>query len=352
MNDTMQILAIYIHMRRYHPLAMNEKQRIVFVAAIWVGVVAAAALIGCRPTTHPVEPSTLGVARSTSALERVLREPGPVRVQTVVGADWKVTRAGLINLEHPKAVAAGLQDGPEPIQVVFHVLHHPTRGLFLIDTGVERALRDDPERAAIRGLVARVAQVRSMQVRNDTASWLAAQRKPLAGVFLTHLHLDHVSGMPDVPDQTPIFAGPGETSERKAENFFVAGVIDRALEGKGPIREWRFSRDPDGVFAGVLDVFSDGTVWALFVPGHTRGSTAYLARTPDGPALFVGDACHTAWGWEHGVEPGTFSSDQPQSAESLRRLRSFVAKHPEIEVRLGHQSLHTQPVARRLRPPS
>jgi len=89
----------------------------------------------------------------------------------------------------------------------------------------------------------------------------------------------------------------------------------------------------------VLDVFGDGTVWALAVPGHTPGSTAYLARTPTGPVLLVGDACHTAWGWENGVEPGKFSADLPKSADSLARLKRLVARHPEIDVRLGHQAL-------------
>jgi hypothetical protein len=51
----------------------------------------------------------------------------------------------------------------------------------------------------------------------------------------------------------------------------------------------------------------------------------------------VGDACHTSWGWDHGVEPGTFSKDQPESAESLQQLQALVKRHPTIDVRLGHQ---------------
>ena len=59
-------------------------------------------------------------------------------------------------------------------------------------------------------------------------------------------------------------------------------------------------------------------------PGHTRGSTAYLVRTPQGPVLLTGDACHTRWGWEHDVEPGNFSGDvarqrgEPRPAAAAR----------------------------------
>lgn len=80
-------------------------------------------------------------------------------------------------------------------------------------------------------------------------------------------------------------------------------------------------------------------MWALHVPGHSPGSTAYLARTPKGPVLFTGDACHTEFGWQHGVEPGTFSLDQPRSEISLLALEALKARHPNIDVRLGHQTL-------------
>ena len=120
-------------------------------------------------------------------------------------------------------------------------------------------------------------------------------------------------------------------------NLFVRSQTDDALEGKGALREWSRVPDPGGAFEGVVDVFGDGTVWAIAVPGHTDGSTAYLARTPTGPVLFTGDACHTTWGWDNGVEPGTFSSDRPRSRVSLDRMRAFVAKHPTIDVRVGHQ---------------
>jgi len=53
--------------------------------------------------------------------------------------------------------------------------------------------------------------------------------------------------------------------------------------------------------------------------------------------LYTGDACHTRWGWDHGVEPGTFSSDVERSAESLARLAKLAAEHPSLRVHLGHQ---------------
>jgi len=319
---------------------MTTRTRLWLAFGLTVASTAAlVALVGFRPTTHPSEAARIGVVRSSDEMEATLASPGPVRVETIVGADWEVDRSGLVNLSHPEAKRAGLEDGPEPIHIYLHVLRHPTRGTFLVDTGVERALRDDPEQAAIRGMVASFMGVEKMKVSTDTASFVAQEKGAIAGVFLTHLHLDHVSGMPDVPKAATVFTGPGEAAARGALNVFVQGSTDRALAGHPPLAELPFAADPSGRFAGVLDLFGDQSVFAIWVPGHTPGSVAYLARTPTGPVLFVGDTCHTAWGWQHGVEPGTFTADHARNATSLAALRALAERHPAMTVRLGHQEL-------------
>ncbi|HET9452044.1 MAG TPA: MBL fold metallo-hydrolase [Aggregicoccus sp.] len=296
-------------------------------------------LSACSASSHSTQPAALGQPSRAQALLAVLEQPGPLEVQTVRSTGWAVTRAGLINLEHPKAKAAGLTDGDEPIEVSFHVLRHPRFGTFIIDTGVERALRDAPERAAVRGRIARELHVEKMDFAQPLGDWLAKEATPVAGVFFTHLHLDHVSGAPDLARGTPIYAGPGETRSRAFLHLLTRSSIDRALEGLPPVSEWGFTPDPDGRFAGVVDVFGDGSLFALWTPGHSAGSTAYLARTPTGPVLFTGDTSHTAWGWEHDVEPGEFTGDHALNAKSLATLRTLVKEHPAISVRLGHQAL-------------
>jgi N-acyl homoserine lactone hydrolase len=306
-----------------------------FVAA----VVATTLLAGCSFSSHPTKPSALGTTRSSAELLAVIDEPGPIEVETIGSADWAVERSGLVNLDHPKAKSAGLKNEDEPIQIYFHVVRHPTRGMYIVDTGIERALRDDPEHAAVRGIVASFMHRERMKIHVPLGEWLSQHEEPLRGVLLTHLHLDHVMGMPDVPKGTPIFAGPGETSAQSIMNIAVRPSIDRTLEGQAPIEEWQYQADASGRFAGVLDVFGDGTLWALSTPGHTPGSTAFVARTPKGPILLTGDTCHTAWGWKNEVEPGSFTSDHAGNAESLARLRTLVREHPSIDVRLGHQAL-------------
>ncbi len=291
----------------------------------------------CAYSSHAVRDSDLGKPIGAKAMEAALDLPGPVTVDTVVSADWIVPLAGLLNLGHAKAKAAGLSDRDEPMQIYFHALRHPSRGLWVVDTGIAKDFKDHPADLGIGWLVARELHLEKMTTRNALGPWLASQKEPLAGVMLTHLHIDHISGMPDVPRGTPTFAGPGETTPRAATNLVLAGSIDGLLAGHGPLRQWQYQADPDGVFEGLLDVFGDGSVFAIFAPGHTPGSTAYAVRTPQGPVLLVGDNCHTRWGWDHGVEPGHFTGDQTKNAVSLGRLKALAARHPAMVVRLGHQ---------------
>lgn len=314
----------------------------ILLGAVVVVLGGAIGLSSCAVTSHAVKPSALGTASGSRAMVAVIDTPGPVTVETIASVDWVVDRGGLINLSHEKAKAAGLKDGEEPIQVFFHVLRHPVHGTFIVDTGVEKLLRDEPSKAAVRGPVASFMKLQKMTFHQPLGEWVAREKR-LDGVFLTHLHLDHVTGMPDVPRGTPIYAGPGEATARGALNFAVRPSTDRALEGQEPISEWRPSADADGRFAGVIDVFGDGSVWAIHVPGHTPGSMAYLARTPSGPVLMVGDTCHTAWGWKNGVEPGSFTADRAANSVALEQLRALAAEHPTMSVRLGHQTLDAAP---------
>lgn len=294
--------------------------------------------LGCAPTSHPVAPANLGAATSWAAFEARIDEPGPVKLTRVDAADWEVDLSGLLNLDHQKAQAAGLEDRPEPVRIYFYVLEHPTRGTFLVDTGVARSIAQRSDDMPVGWMVRQAMNLDALQVHVDTATWIERHGKPLSGVFLTHLHLDHVLGLQDIPKTTPIYVGPGEAHESRFLHLFSRGTISDNLEGFGPLRELSVPAPGNAPF-GVIDLFGDGSVYGLHLPGHTAGSMAFLVRTPEQPHLITGDGCHTAWGWENDVEPGTFNADQELAVQSFEKLRSFASAHPNLRVHLGHQEL-------------
>lgn len=289
-----------------------------------------------KATNHPTTPAKIGQPVTAGRMESLIDQPGPIEVKTI-GADWEADLSGLLNLNDPKAVQAGLKDKKEPIKVFVHVIRHPTEGLFLIDSGVARSFVEDPANVGVGWVLRNYAGIKSMRPEKSTAEVINDEAAPLKGVFLTHMHLDHVSGLPDIPKDVPIYVGPGETQSSLAMNFFVQGTNDRLLHGRPPLQELVIPKDADGKFEGVIDVFGDGTYFAIHSPGHTQGHVAFVARTPGGPVLLTGDVCHTRWGWENSVEPGTFLQDRDPSRTSLLRLKALSERHPNMLVKLGHQ---------------
>jgi N-acyl homoserine lactone hydrolase len=296
-------------------------------------------LQSCTLTSQPLGKPALGKASSSAEMERLVDQPGSIQLETINSADWSVPLSGLLNLKSPEAMQAGLKDRDEPIHVYAHLLKHPQRGNYLVDTGVSRKIVDDPGKAGLNWALSRVMHLEKLQIKKSTAEILQDMNGKLSGVFFTHLHLDHISGMPDIPDDVPLYIGASETTARNFMNIFVHGASNQLLSNKQPLQEWNFQPDPQHKFEGIVDIFEDGSVFAISVAGHTPGSIAYLIRTTQGPVLLTGDTCHTRWGWEHTVEPGDFTQDSANNLTNLKRLKNLVASHPKIEVRLGHQKL-------------
>ncbi|MCB9759701.1 MAG: MBL fold metallo-hydrolase [Alphaproteobacteria bacterium] len=285
-------------------------------------ILSLALLPACALSRHP---SVAVTAASVSAPP--LAEPGPLTLESVVSARWSVPLSGLVNLENPDA--AGLVDGDVPIVLPVHVLTHPERGAFVIDTGA-------PADLSVMGPLVG-GFLGDMEVVDPMADILARQSAPLAGVLITHMHLDHILGLADIPVETPIYAGPGELEVRQASNALLRRPYKRLLDDRAPLQSWDWT--DAGTLGGLpaIDVLGDGSLWALSVPGHTPGSTAYLARTVDGPVLFTGDCAHLQWSWTSGVEAGSYTADHAQHRQSLAALRQLAAQIDGVQVFTGHE---------------
>lgn len=297
---------------------------------------AALSLAACATpaTRHAVTPSPLGVAARPGALDASLAQPGVIAFQRLAFARWTNGRGAFIDMDDPATLAAGIAAGSETATIYAYVLDHPRRGRFVIDTGASDALE------ARVGPIMRwgLRQLSPTVIRTTEEAF--GEGPPIQGVFLTHLHFDHSGGLIDLAPGAPVHIGPGDARERNRLNLLLGSPANAILRGHGPLNEWAFQPDPSGAFEGVLDIFGDGSVWALHVPGHSPGSTAYLINTTEGPKLVTGDAVSTRLEWEQSLRQ--VGPDPDRGLISADRLRAFAAAHPGVEVFLGHQSLDGQ----------
>ncbi len=296
-----------------------------------VATLIAAGLTACATVTthHPVAVSELGQASLTSRLEASLQRPGAVTFERIRFASWIAGRGTLIDRDDPRTLS--IPEGTEEVVIYAYVVDHPQFGRFMIDAGVSAQLP-----ARVNWVMRRALANLNVQVDRTTGEWLAGRPAP-RGVFLTHLHFDHIGGLLDIAPSTPVYLGPGEAGERNRYNALLGHPADAILRGYGPLREWPFLPDPDGRFDGLVDILGDGSIWAIHAPGHTAGSTAYLVNATDGPKLIVGDAASTDLVWEAGMPQPLPDEAQRRAERSRLQLRAFAAAHPRIKVFLGHQ---------------
>ena len=299
------------------------------VLALLAPTLIAALSAGCAVVDHPTTPN-LSPAASATSWDEVFAKPAVIEHEALISARWKVPLSGMLDLDHPEAKRAGKEDAPTDIVLPVHVLRHPEHGVFIIDSGVT-----DP---VISLGVAELAFDDPIEVVDPIESILARESLPFGGALITHFHLDHVLGIPALPEGSSVFIGPGELEATSVQNAATRSVFNEVVDGRAAFREWQVDEaQAMGPIKRAIDVFGDGSLWALHMPGHTSGSMAFVAQTTSGPKLFTGDTSHTRWGFEHDVTPGTYTADHAANADSLHQLVELKAAFPQLEVFFGHE---------------
>lgn len=295
-------------------------------------VIASILVVSCQSAYHHTMEHEIGSPVSESEMEKLLDEKTEIKVEMINAANWEVDLNGLLDLSHPKAKAAKIENKKYPVHVYTYLVKHPKFGNFLIDSGLSNELKTNPEKLGLGFLIRKVMNLDALKIVKTTSEIKSELNGKINGVFFTHLHIDHIMGVPDLDKETPLYIGKTESSHKYFMNLFTYNATDAFFEGKNPLIEL-----PTDKYK-IIDFFGDKTLFVLSVPGHTSGSLAFIIKTNEGPVLIAGDTSHTKWGWENDVPPGKFTRDDEGNLKSLLWLKSLYKKHPSMKVYLGHEN--------------
>jgi N-acyl homoserine lactone hydrolase len=304
-------------------------------------IVVAGCLTACAvpATRHTTDTSHQGTPVSIEKMLTDLKQPGIIEFNKIAVAHWNGPRKIFLDLGSNIAKQNKLENVTEQATLFFYPILHPTEGLLLIDTGIAENVKQDSG-----FLVRKLFLDRMTLYPGKTTSGLLRQfDSEISAVFLTHLHVDHIVGLPDIKKSTPIYIGANETSNRHWSHWFYGDTFNNLLRDFGNLQEWSFVTFEESAedTAQAIDIFDDGSIWAINVPGHTPGSIAYLVNSTTGPQLITGDAIHTRIGWELRVPQSGLASIslREQEQESSNFLHELVGQNPQIKVHLGHQEI-------------
>jgi glyoxylase-like metal-dependent hydrolase (beta-lactamase superfamily II) len=262
--------------------------------------------------------------------EEILSHLQPITVRTYSTGVNQTTLSGIMNLEHEKA--QNIADKVIDIPVNVFLVQHQDFGAYLIDAGLDQSYVHSPY-GTMRGLMVESYLAKGSQEPNThIAAILDKEKIQLQGVWLTHLHFDHTAGIVDLPKDIPYVVGQ---NERYANfRFFMQS---EHLAGIENLYEIDFAEGIDLPPLGKgVDVFGDGSLWAISSSGHSAGHVIFLINGIDEQVLVTGDACNTLYQFDTGIGPGTYSSDLEGGQEVLERIIIFKERYPEVKLVFGH----------------
>ena len=261
----------------------------------------------------------------------ILSNPQPITIRTYSTGINQTTLAGIMNLEHEQA--QDINDKVIDIPVNVGLVQHQEFGAYLIDAGsgcilCSQSLRHDERHHGQAPYLAKGSQ----EPNTHIAAILEQENIQLQGVLLTHLHMDHTAGIVDLPKDIPYVVGKNERYVNF--RFFMHGDH---LAGIDELQEIDFAEGIDLPPLGkAVDVFGDGSLWAISSSGHSAGHVIFLINGIDEQVLFTGDACNDHYQFETGIGPGTYSSDLEGGQEVLERIILFKERYPEVKLVYGH----------------
>jgi N-acyl homoserine lactone hydrolase len=184
------------------------------------------------------------------------------------------------------------KDAFVPIPIPAFLLEHPAAGPVLIDAGLHPSVAVKPAES-----FGRVTLRAFRDIQMDAGQALPAQLRErdidpaqVSVVVMTHLHVDHASGISEFPDATFVVSRTewGAATSQGRFHGYVTRQFDHAFdyrlldfdgaavrEGAGSARTGAISPSSFSGFARSFDLFGDGSVRAVYTPGHSRGHMSW-----------------------------------------------------------------------------
>jgi N-acyl homoserine lactone hydrolase len=227
-----------------------------------------------------------------------------------------------------------------PLPIVAFLVEHPGAGPFLIDTGLDPVAAENPKKTFGRILGATSTRTFSMTHKQAVREQLAARAVDpdhVKYVVMTHLHYDHASGMSEFPEATFLLTKREWDAAHAAFRLFH-GYLTRHFDHPFAYRLLDFESDRAdsySTFGRSLDLFWDGSVRAVFTPGHTHGHLSIVLRTAHREVLVAGDAVYTRKTVATGHLPALME-DAHLFARSLREIQLYSEQNPDALIVPGH----------------
>jgi N-acyl homoserine lactone hydrolase len=218
------------------------------------------------------------------------------------------------------------------------LVEHPGAGVILIDTGLHPSVAIDPKQNFGRLLAFNYRGIKMSQEQAVPAQLRARglDAADVRFVLMTHMHVDHASAVSEFPNAT--FVLSKQEWDAAVEGKVTEGYVKRQFDYGFDYRTFDFeSRETESFanFGRSFDLFGDGSVRAVFTPGHTHGHTSFVLRLREREVLIAADAAYTKRTLNEDALP-YLMADEHQFRRSLKEIQRYREQTPGALIIPGH----------------
>lgn len=228
------------------------------------------------------------------------------------------------------------------LPVSAYLIEHP-KGLIVVDTGWARSMSPNgvfDRKAQIRSLGSRLLYlVNQGVVENGQALDEQLLERNISPVdidylLLTHLDCDHANGLLPLADAKRILVSRDEMKGTSQGMMSRVRYQRKWWEGVALEQfDWNGSYGP---FGRSYDLFGDGSIILVGIPGHSAGLFAVKVSNPEGKfVLLFSDGGYSKQSWEALITSG-ISEDKSEQKASLAWIREQCLDPDCIEALANH----------------
>lgn len=224
-----------------------------------------------------------------------------------------------------------------------YLIEHP-KGLILVDTGWDRSMSPNgayDKKAQISSLGSFILYninqgfVESGASVDEQLNAMGIKPSDLDYVLLTHLDCDHANGLPLVKDAKHILVSNDEINMLKKQSPIIKIRFQDKWWRNTKIEGFDYN-DVEGPFGKAYDLFGDGSIKMINIPGHSDGLCAVKIKNSDGKyVLLFSDGGYGEKSWRDLITSG-ISMDRKKQFKSLEWIREQSLDENCIESLANH----------------
>ena len=226
------------------------------------------------------------------------------------------------------------------------LFRHPSQGWLLYDTGYAPRMLSETRRWPY--LLYRMATPLHIQPGQAVVDQLTRQGiapNEIKTIIVSHFHADHIAGLLDFPAarfvaDAAAFAGvQGRQGFSALQRAYIPALLPGGFGQRASLLGDFDGPELPGVGASH-DLYSDGSLRLVRLPGHARGQFGLLAQTRRGPLLFAADSAWLTRSIRERKAPSAITrlivDDAGQVQITLDKLNRFWQANPQIRILPTH----------------